>query len=81
MSEYNKIEKLGICIYLYYGYNGGICVSQTNKLLSINLKDYLLVSGWYNMCLIFIMSCINYCCNLKFLRLTNYKTYILRSVI
>lgn len=59
---------------LYYAYNGGLCVSQSNKNIAINLKDYLLVSGLYGICLIFITSCITCCC-IKILSSINFKYY------
>ena len=42
---------------LYYGYNDNTCVNERSNELIINLKDYLLVSGWVNVFLnvIFIL--------------------------
>jgi len=40
---------------LYYGYNDNTCVNEKAGKLSINLKDYLLVYGWVEICFIGII--------------------------
>jgi hypothetical protein len=41
---------------LYYGYNDKSCVSEPAGKLAINLKDYLLISGWINVILLTIVT-------------------------
>jgi hypothetical protein len=41
---------------LYYGYNDNTCVNEPAGKLSINLKDYLLISGWLSMSIITIIT-------------------------
>ena len=41
---------------LYYGYNDNSCVSKPAGRLAINLKDYLLICGWLDVCILTIMT-------------------------
>jgi hypothetical protein len=50
---------------LYYGYTDHSCVSNPTDIVAINIKYYLIVSGWINISLIFIMSCVSCYCNPK----------------
>jgi hypothetical protein len=40
---------------LYYGYTDDSCVSNSVDKLSINLKDYLIISGWLISSLLFVI--------------------------
>jgi hypothetical protein len=40
---------------LYYGYTDNSCVSNNTDKLSIDLKDYLIISGWLTSSLLFVI--------------------------
>lgn len=85
-----NIEFLLFCMFasvpliicdMYYAYTDDTCVQEHVDGLSINLKDYLLVCGWYGACSFVILS-IGFCfCDLQSIINQKDKAYKVGNIL